>query len=142
HLSYVADATIGEGSNIGAGSIFAKYDGVHKHRTEVGAHAFVGSDSVLVAPCRIADGAYVAAGSTVVKAVQPGELAVARGRQRNIPGWVERKRASTRSAEAAARALEAMADETEQGGTSASERRADGTSASERRADGTSATEH
>jgi bifunctional UDP-N-acetylglucosamine pyrophosphorylase/glucosamine-1-phosphate N-acetyltransferase len=104
HLSYVGDATIGEGTNIGAGTIFANYDGVHKNRTEVGSHSFVGSDSVLVAPRKIADGAYVAAGSTVVKDVGPGELAVARGQQRNVAGWVARKRAGTRTAEAAARA--------------------------------------
>ncbi|MGH3487715.1 MAG: bifunctional UDP-N-acetylglucosamine diphosphorylase/glucosamine-1-phosphate N-acetyltransferase GlmU, partial [Actinopolymorphaceae bacterium] len=101
HLSYVGDATIGEGSNIGAGTIFANYDGVHKHHTDVGRHAFVGSDSVLVAPRQVADGSYVAAGSTVVKDVGPGELAVARGQQRNVAGWVARKRAGTRTAEAA-----------------------------------------
>ncbi|WP_337587607.1 bifunctional UDP-N-acetylglucosamine diphosphorylase/glucosamine-1-phosphate N-acetyltransferase GlmU [Actinopolymorpha alba] len=107
HLTYVGDATIGEGTNIGAGTIFANYDGVAKHHTHVGSHSFVGSDSVLVAPRQIADGAYVAAGSTVVKDVEPGELAVARGQQRNIAGWVARKRAGTRTAEAAARAVDA-----------------------------------
>jgi bifunctional UDP-N-acetylglucosamine pyrophosphorylase/glucosamine-1-phosphate N-acetyltransferase len=101
HLTYVGDADIGEGSNIGAGSIFANYDGVHKNHTDVGRHAFVGSDSVLVAPVTIGDGAYVAAGSVVVQAVTPGAMAVARGRQRNVEGWVERKRSGTASAEAA-----------------------------------------
>ncbi len=79
HLSYVGDATIGEGSNIGAGTIFANYDGVAKHHTEVGSHSFVGSDSVLVAPVEIADGSYVAAGSTITNKVSAGELAVAPG---------------------------------------------------------------
>ncbi len=107
HLTYVGDATIGEGSNIGAGTIFANYDGVHKYHTDIGRHVFVGSDSVLVAPRRIADGSYIAAGSAVVKDVDPGELAVARGQQRNIGGWVARKRAGTKTAKAAAEAQEA-----------------------------------
>ncbi|GAA5023131.1 bifunctional UDP-N-acetylglucosamine diphosphorylase/glucosamine-1-phosphate N-acetyltransferase GlmU [Actinopolymorpha pittospori] len=110
HLSYVGDATIGAATNIGAGTIFANYDGVHKNRTEVGSHSFVGSDSVLVAPRKIADGAYIAAGSTVVKDVGPGELAVARGQQRNVAGWVARKRAGTPTAEAAARAAGQQTD--------------------------------
>jgi bifunctional UDP-N-acetylglucosamine pyrophosphorylase/glucosamine-1-phosphate N-acetyltransferase len=104
HLSYVGDATIGEGANIGAGTIFANYDGVTKSHTTVGAHSFVGSDSVLVAPVEIADGAYVAAGSAVTSKVSPGELAVARGKQRNVAGWVARRRAGTRTAAAAERA--------------------------------------
>ena len=115
HLSYVGDATIGEGANIGAGTIFANYDGVAKHHTTVGAHSFVGSDSVLVAPVTVADGAYVAAGSTITNDVAPGELAVARGKQRSIAGWVARRRAGTRTAEAAertaARAHDARADD-------------------------------
>jgi bifunctional UDP-N-acetylglucosamine pyrophosphorylase/glucosamine-1-phosphate N-acetyltransferase len=110
HLSYVGDATIGEGANIGAGTIFANYDGVAKHHTTVGAHSFVGSDSVLVAPVTVSDGAYVAAGSTITSDVAPGELAVARGRQRGIAGWVARRRAGTRTAEAAERAA-ARADD-------------------------------
>ena len=107
HLTYCGDATVGPGANIGAGTIFANYDGVTKSHTTVGAHSFVGSDSVLVAPVEIADGAYVAAGSTITGAVGPGELAVARGVQRNIPGWVARKRAGTRTATAAEAALRA-----------------------------------
>jgi bifunctional UDP-N-acetylglucosamine pyrophosphorylase / glucosamine-1-phosphate N-acetyltransferase len=107
HLTYVGDATIGEGSNIGAGTIFANYDGVHKYHTDVGRHVFVGSDSVLVAPRHIADGSYIAAGSAVVKDTEPGELAVARGQQRNIGGWVARKRAGTKTAKAAEDALAA-----------------------------------
>jgi bifunctional UDP-N-acetylglucosamine pyrophosphorylase/glucosamine-1-phosphate N-acetyltransferase len=104
HLSYVGDATIGEGANIGAGTIFANYDGVEKHHTTVGEHSFVGSDSVLVAPVTVDDGAYVAAGSTITSYVAPGELAVARGKQRGIAGWVARRRAGTRTAAAAERA--------------------------------------
>lgn len=105
HLTYCGDATIGEGANIGAGTIFANYDGVQKHHTHVGAHSFVGSDSVLVAPVDIADGAYVAAGSTIAGRVGPGQIAVARGRQRNVDGWVARRRAGTRTAAAAEAAL-------------------------------------
>lgn len=116
HLSYVGDATIGEGANIGAGTIFANYDGVEKHHTEVGAHTFVGSDSVLVAPLEIGDGAYVAAGSTVTSRVSPGELAVARGKQRNIAGWVARRRAGTRTAAAAERAAAATTKDDERSG--------------------------
>ena len=101
HLTYCGDATIGEGANIGAGTIFANYDGVAKHHTTVGAHSFVGSDSVLIAPVHIADGAYVGAGSAVTTDVGPGQIAVARGQQRNIAGWVARKRAGTKTAAAA-----------------------------------------
>ncbi|WP_122261279.1 bifunctional UDP-N-acetylglucosamine diphosphorylase/glucosamine-1-phosphate N-acetyltransferase GlmU [Ornithinimicrobium cerasi] len=105
HLTYCGDATIGEGANIGAGTIFANYDGVAKHHTTVGRHSFVGSDSVLVAPVEIADGAYVAAGSTIEGRVGPGQIAVARGRQRNVDGWVARRRPGTRTAAAAEEAL-------------------------------------
>lgn len=108
HLTYCGDATIGEGANIGAGTIFANYDGVGKHHTTVGKHSFVGSDSVLVAPVEIADGAYVAAGSAVTSNVGPGELGVCRARQRNIPSWVARKRAGTKTDEAAQAALAEM----------------------------------
>ncbi len=118
HLTYCGDAEVGPGSNIGAGTIFANYDGVGKYTSTVGAHSFVGSDSVLVAPVHIADGAYVAAGSTITGDVGPGELAVARGQQRNIRGWVARKRAGTKSAEAAAAALAAQNDGIEPGSES------------------------
>jgi bifunctional UDP-N-acetylglucosamine pyrophosphorylase/glucosamine-1-phosphate N-acetyltransferase len=101
HLSYLGDAVIGEGANIGAGVIFANYDGVHKSTSTVGAYSFVGSNAVLAAPVEIADGAYIAAGSTITGDVGPGELAVSRGRQRNVPGWVARKRAGTKTARAA-----------------------------------------
>jgi bifunctional UDP-N-acetylglucosamine pyrophosphorylase/glucosamine-1-phosphate N-acetyltransferase len=104
HLTYVGDAEIGAGANIGAGTIFANYDGVTKNRTDVGEHTFVGSNSVLVAPVRIADGAYIAAGSAIDSDVPPGAIGIARGRQRNVEGWVERRRAGTKTAEAARRA--------------------------------------
>jgi bifunctional UDP-N-acetylglucosamine pyrophosphorylase/glucosamine-1-phosphate N-acetyltransferase len=93
HLTYCGDAAVGERTNIGAGTIFANFDGERKSRTSVGADAFVGSDSVLVAPVEIADGAFIAAGSVITDDVAAGELAVARGRQRNIPGWVEQRKA-------------------------------------------------
>jgi bifunctional UDP-N-acetylglucosamine pyrophosphorylase/glucosamine-1-phosphate N-acetyltransferase len=105
HLTYAGDATIGEGANIGAGTIFANYDGVQKHHTTIGRHAFVGSNSVLIAPRNVGDGSYVAAGSAVTDDVAPGQIAVARGKQRNVPGWVARKRAGTKTAQAAADAI-------------------------------------
>ena len=97
---------MGEGTNIGAGVIVANYDGVAKHRTVVGRESFVGSNSVLVAPVTVGDGAYVAAGSALTDAVGPGELAIARGRQRNIPGWVASRRAGTKTHQAATDASE------------------------------------
>ena len=110
HLSYVGDATIGEGTNIGAATVFVNYDGIEKHRTVVGDAVRVGSDSMLVAPVTIGDGAYTAAGSVITDDVPPGAMAVARGRQRNIEGWVARRRAGTSSAAAAARAADAPSD--------------------------------
>jgi bifunctional UDP-N-acetylglucosamine pyrophosphorylase / glucosamine-1-phosphate N-acetyltransferase len=104
HLTYVGDASVGAGANIGAGTIFANYDGVAKHHTDVGEHAFVGSNTVLVAPVAVGDGAYTAAGSVVAEDVPPGDLGIARGRQHNSQDWVARNRAQTRSAEAAKRA--------------------------------------
>jgi bifunctional UDP-N-acetylglucosamine pyrophosphorylase / glucosamine-1-phosphate N-acetyltransferase len=106
HLSYVGDAEIGEGSNIGAATIFVNYDGVAKHRTTVGDHVRIGSDTMLVAPVSVGDGAYTAAGSVVTEDVPAGAIAVARGRQRNIAGWVERRRAGSAAARAAQRARE------------------------------------
>jgi bifunctional UDP-N-acetylglucosamine pyrophosphorylase/glucosamine-1-phosphate N-acetyltransferase len=111
HLSYVGDATIGEGTNIGAATVFVNYDGVSKHRTVIGAHARTGSDNMFVAPVEVGDGAYTAAGSVIVKDVPPGALGVSRAQQRNVEGWVLRKRPGTAAAEAAARALEKTADE-------------------------------
>ena len=104
HLSYVGDATIGERTNIGAATVFVNYDGVAKHRTTIGDDVRVGSDSMLVAPLTIGDGAYTAAGSVITQDVPAGALAIARGHQRNVMGWVARSRAGTRSAESAARA--------------------------------------
>jgi bifunctional UDP-N-acetylglucosamine pyrophosphorylase/glucosamine-1-phosphate N-acetyltransferase len=106
HLSYLGDAVVGEGANIGAGVIFANYDGLTKSTTTVGAHSFVGSNSVLTAPVEVADGAYIAAGSTITGNVGPGDLAVSRSPQRNVAGWVARKRAGTKTAKAAEAALE------------------------------------
>ncbi|MQA93437.1 MAG: bifunctional UDP-N-acetylglucosamine diphosphorylase/glucosamine-1-phosphate N-acetyltransferase GlmU [Streptosporangiales bacterium] len=104
HLTYVGDAEIGSGSNIGASTVFVNYDGVAKHKTKVGDHVRVGSDTMLVGPLTIGDGAYTAAGSVITKDVPPGALGVARGQQRNIEGWVERRRSGTASADAAKRA--------------------------------------
>jgi bifunctional UDP-N-acetylglucosamine pyrophosphorylase/glucosamine-1-phosphate N-acetyltransferase len=106
HLSYVGDATIGAGTNIGAGTIFVNYDGVEKNHTTVGDHVRVGSDSMLIAPLVIGDGAYTAAGSVITEDVPAGSMAVGRSRQRNILDWVLRKRPGTGSAQAAARANE------------------------------------
>lgn len=106
HLSYVGDATIGEGTNIGAGTVFVNYDGVEKHHTTVGNHVRVGSDNMLIAPIVIGDGAYTAAGSVITDDVPAGSMAVGRSRQRNIVNWVLRKRPGTGSAKAAERALE------------------------------------
>ncbi|MCU1677864.1 MAG: UDP-N-acetylglucosamine pyrophosphorylase [Frankiales bacterium] len=104
HLSYVGDAEIGERSNIGAATIFVNYDGIDKHRSTVGDDVRIGADNMLVAPVRIGDGAYTAAGSVITDDVPHGAMGVARARQRNIDGWVERKRPGTMSAEAAKRA--------------------------------------
>ncbi|MEU2869871.1 bifunctional UDP-N-acetylglucosamine diphosphorylase/glucosamine-1-phosphate N-acetyltransferase GlmU [Streptomyces olivoreticuli] len=104
HLSYVGDATIGEFTNIGAASVFVNYDGVNKHHTTIGSHCRTGSDNMFVAPVTIGDGAYTAAGSVITKDVPPGSLAVARGQQRNIEGWVARKRPGSAAAQAASAA--------------------------------------
>ncbi len=107
HLSYVGDAKIGEGSNIGAATVFVNYDGVAKHQTTVGDYVRIGSDTMLVAPIEVGDGAYTAAGSVITEDVPPGAMAVGRARQRNVQGWVARKRAGTSSAQAAERAAAA-----------------------------------
>ena len=104
HLSYVGDATIGSGTNIGAATIFVNYDGVNKHKTVIGDEVRIGSDTMLVAPVTVGDGAYTAAGSTITEDVPAGSIAVARAKQRNILGWVLRKRANTKSAEVARKA--------------------------------------
>jgi bifunctional UDP-N-acetylglucosamine pyrophosphorylase / glucosamine-1-phosphate N-acetyltransferase len=104
HLTYVGDAEIGERANIGAGTIFANYDGAAKHHTTIGDDVFVGSNTVLVAPLTVGDGAYTAAGSAVTEDVPPGALGIARGRQHNSDEWVRKNRAGTRSADTASRA--------------------------------------
>jgi bifunctional UDP-N-acetylglucosamine pyrophosphorylase/glucosamine-1-phosphate N-acetyltransferase len=101
HLSYIGDATIGEGTNIGAGAITANYDGVAKHATTIGAHVKTGSHTVFVAPVTLADGAYTGAGVVVRRDVPAGALAVMVGSQRNLEGWVEANRDGTPSATAA-----------------------------------------
>ncbi len=92
HLTYVGDASIGARSNIGAGTITCNYDGANKHQTEIGPDVFVGSNSSLVAPVRIAQGATIGAGSTITRDVSAGSLAVARGKQREVPDWQRPKK--------------------------------------------------
>jgi bifunctional UDP-N-acetylglucosamine pyrophosphorylase/glucosamine-1-phosphate N-acetyltransferase len=92
HLSYLGDAKIGTKSNIGAGTITCNYDGFHKYPTSIGNKVFIGSDTALVAPVRVGDGAYVGAGSTITDNVPSDGLAIARGRQVNKPGWAAKKR--------------------------------------------------
>jgi bifunctional UDP-N-acetylglucosamine pyrophosphorylase/glucosamine-1-phosphate N-acetyltransferase len=87
HLTYIGDCEMGDGVNIGAGTITCNYDGVNKHQTRLGKGVFIGSNSTLVAPLEVADGGFVGAGSTVTRAVGENELAVSRARQRNIAGW-------------------------------------------------------
>jgi bifunctional UDP-N-acetylglucosamine pyrophosphorylase/glucosamine-1-phosphate N-acetyltransferase len=93
HLSYLGDSEIGEKTNIGAGTITCNYDGIHKHPTIIGKNVFVGSDSTLVAPITIGDGAYIAAGSTITENVAPEALALGRARQTTKPDWVKKRRA-------------------------------------------------
>jgi bifunctional UDP-N-acetylglucosamine pyrophosphorylase/glucosamine-1-phosphate N-acetyltransferase len=93
HLTYLGDAEVGEGTNIGAGVITCNYDGVHKHPTRIGKDVFVGSDSTLVAPVNIEDGSYIAAGSCITKDVPAGSLAVGRAHQITKEGWVAARRA-------------------------------------------------
>ena len=118
HLSYVGDAEIGAGTNIGAGTIFANYDGQNKHRTEIGAHAKTGSNNTFVAPVTIGDGASTGGGTVVRRNVPPGALAVSTGPQRNIENWVQRKRPGSPSAEAADAAQRAAATSDAQPDTS------------------------
>lgn len=105
HLSYVGDATVGEHSNVGAGTIFVNYDGVTKARSTVGDHVRIGSDNAIVAPVTIGDGAYTGAGSVIREDVPAGALGVNTAPQRTIDGWVLRRREGTASARAAAAAL-------------------------------------
>src|SRR6184192_4014332 len=99
HLSYLGDAKIGTKSNIGAGTITCNYDGFHKYPTSIGNKVFIGSDTALVAPVRVGDGAYVGAGSTITDNVPSDGLAIARGRQVNKPGWAAKKRRELAAAE-------------------------------------------
>ncbi|HXX15041.1 MAG TPA: bifunctional UDP-N-acetylglucosamine diphosphorylase/glucosamine-1-phosphate N-acetyltransferase GlmU [Candidatus Eremiobacteraceae bacterium] len=99
HLSYIGDAKIGTKTNIGAGTITCNYDGFHKHPTIIGNKAFIGTDTALVAPVRIGDGAYVAAGSTITENVPADALGIARGRQVNKKGWASKKRRELAAAE-------------------------------------------
>jgi bifunctional UDP-N-acetylglucosamine pyrophosphorylase/glucosamine-1-phosphate N-acetyltransferase len=92
HLSYIGDATVGAGANVGAGTITCNYDGVAKHRTEIGKKAFIGSNSALVAPVKVGDGAYIGSGSVITHDVPADALAVARGRQAIKEGWAKRQR--------------------------------------------------
>jgi bifunctional UDP-N-acetylglucosamine pyrophosphorylase/glucosamine-1-phosphate N-acetyltransferase len=93
HLTYLGDAEVGEGTNIGAGVITCNYDGVEKHTTRIGKGVFVGSDSTLVAPVTVEDGAYIGAGSCITKDVPEGALAVGRARQVTKEGWAAARRA-------------------------------------------------
>jgi bifunctional UDP-N-acetylglucosamine pyrophosphorylase/glucosamine-1-phosphate N-acetyltransferase len=104
HLTYVGDADIGEHSNIGASSVFVNYDGENKSRTTIGSHVRTGSDTMFVAPVNVGDGAYTGAGTVVREDVPPGALAVSAGPQRNVEGWVSRKRPGSEADKAARRA--------------------------------------
>lgn len=101
HLSYIGDAAVGEGSNLGAGAITANYDGERKHRTTIGRHVKTGCDNVFVAPVAIGDGAFTGAGAIVRDDIPPGALAVSAGAQRIMEGWVARRRPDSASHEAA-----------------------------------------
>ncbi|MCH9735009.1 MAG: bifunctional UDP-N-acetylglucosamine diphosphorylase/glucosamine-1-phosphate N-acetyltransferase GlmU [Actinomycetia bacterium] len=111
HLTYVGDADIGEQSNIGASSVFVNYDGETKQRTTIGSHVRTGSDTMFVAPVTVGDGAYTGAGTVIRNNVPPGALAVSTGSQRNIEGWVARKRPGSAAARAAAAAADRHDDE-------------------------------
>jgi bifunctional UDP-N-acetylglucosamine pyrophosphorylase/glucosamine-1-phosphate N-acetyltransferase len=99
HLAYLGDATVADGANIGAGAVTCNYDGIAKHRTEIGAGAFIGSDTMLVAPVKVGDRAVTGAGSVITGDVPAGALAVERGRQRVVEGWSRRRRGPKKSGE-------------------------------------------
>jgi bifunctional UDP-N-acetylglucosamine pyrophosphorylase/glucosamine-1-phosphate N-acetyltransferase len=101
HLAYLGDAKVGDGANIGAGTITCNYDGFDKHRTEIGDGAFIGSNSSLVAPLTVADGVYIGAGSVITKAVTKDSLAVTRAEQKEFPGWAKKFRARKKAEKAA-----------------------------------------
>jgi bifunctional UDP-N-acetylglucosamine pyrophosphorylase/glucosamine-1-phosphate N-acetyltransferase len=114
HLSYVGDATIGSDTNIGAATVFVNYDGQEKHHTTVGDHVRIGSDTMLVGPVTIGDGAYTAAGSVITDDVPAGAMGVGRSRQRNIHDWVVRRRPGSTSAQAARAAQQGPDNQEEQ----------------------------
>lgn len=91
HLTYIGDAEVGENCNFGCGTVVVNYDGKKKNKTEIGNNSFIGCNTNLVSPVKVYDNTYIAAGSTITDDVHEGELAIARARQRNIPGWVEKK---------------------------------------------------
>ena len=101
HLTYLGDARVGAGANIGAGTITCNYDGFDKYHTDIGAGAFIGSNSALVAPVKVADGVYVGAGSVITKETSKDALAVTRAEQKEIPGWAEKFRTRKRAEKAA-----------------------------------------
>ena len=121
HLTYIGDATVGEESNIGASSVFVNYDGVDKHHTTIGSHVRTGSDTMFIAPVVVGDGAYSGAGTVIKEDVPPGALVVSGGKQRNVEGWVAKKRPGTPAAEAG----EAAAKRVAEGGSPASTPQAD-----------------
>jgi bifunctional UDP-N-acetylglucosamine pyrophosphorylase/glucosamine-1-phosphate N-acetyltransferase len=106
HLSYVGDAEVGEDANIGAGTITCNYDGFNKHRTEIGAGAFIGSNSALVAPVRIGEGAYIGSGSVIGRDVPAHALAVTRAPQTVREDWARRMRARHEASASASVSLE------------------------------------
>jgi bifunctional UDP-N-acetylglucosamine pyrophosphorylase/glucosamine-1-phosphate N-acetyltransferase len=101
HLAYLGDCTVGERTNIGAGTITCNFDGVDKHQTGIGKDAFVGSNATLVAPVEVEDGSYIAAGSVITERVPAGSLALGRARQVVKQGWVEKRRGPTGSSNSA-----------------------------------------
>ena len=101
HLAYLGDARVGQGANIGAGTITCNYDGFDKHFTDIGAGAFIGSNASLVAPVRVGDGVYVGAGSVITKATEPDSLAVTRAEQKAVPHWAKKFRARKKAEKAA-----------------------------------------
>jgi bifunctional UDP-N-acetylglucosamine pyrophosphorylase/glucosamine-1-phosphate N-acetyltransferase len=101
HLTYLGDARVGAGANIGAGTITCNYDGFDKHHTDIGAGAFIGSNSALVAPVTVADGVYVGAGSVITKNMTKDSLVVTRAEQKEIPGWAEKFRTRKKAEKAA-----------------------------------------
>ncbi|MGO1834902.1 MAG: hypothetical protein ACTH0C_09565, partial [Actinomycetaceae bacterium] len=111
HLSYVGDADIGAGTNIGAASVFVNYDGVNKHRSTVGENARTGADNLFVAPVTVGDGAYTGAGTVLRHDVPAGALALNDFGQKIIDGWVEKKRPGTPAAKSAAAARGATGEE-------------------------------